>query len=1092
MKPIYILFLCLFIFSCAEDMPQNSNGAFTKLNSSRTGVDFKNTLKENLNTSHNILSFDYFHNGAGVAIGDINNDGLSDLVFAANQGVNKIYLNKGNFKFEDISSKSNLDKYIGWSTGVTMADVNNDGWLDIYICQAGPDNDRQKRRNLLFINNKNLSFTEQAQQYGLADFKLGTQAAFFDYNRDGWLDCYVMNESIYPRIALPKVLQEIKNEEKLRNASGVLYRNDKGRFTDVSKEAGILKYGYGLGLFVGDFNDDFYPDIYVANDYSAPDMMWINQKNGTFKDEIKARTDHTSWFSMGIDVADIDNDGNLDIGAVDMATHDHLYGKTLMASMNPKLFDYVINDLNYQRQHMFNALQLNNGNGIYSNVASSSNVNATDWSWSALFADFDNDGDKDYYVTNGYKKCHRDNDFQNKLKATMQQHNGKVPANLRADLYNQIPSYRTKNILFENKGAAKFEPVDDAWGINDMSFSNGAAYGDLDNDGDLDLVINNIDDEAFIYKNNTTSNYLRIQLKGKNINYGTRVKIYTNGNLQVQEYNPVRGYMSKSEDFLHFGLGDASQVDSLIVIWQDKKTQKLSNIKANQLLVLAHKNAKNIAPNTQQTATIFSRSENQIPFKHTENTFNDFEKEVLLPYKQSTLGPFLSVGDVDKNGLDDVFIGGAKGQAGALMLQQKNGTWTPSSQAVFNADKDSEDMKSIFVDIDNDGNLDLYVVSGGSEFTEQNPALQDRLYTNDGKGNFSKNQNALPQLRQTGMQVTHSDYDQDGDQDLFLSGRIKPQRYPYSVKSTILRNDKGKLTDISTELPDELTKAGIINDALWLDIDQDDDDDLIIAGEWNAIKIFKNQDGKLSPFDGFDKAYRGWWYTLEATDIDNDGDMDIVAGNLGLNSKFTASEKKPFSVYANDFDANGSNDIVLAKNYKGEQVPVRGRQCSSEQMPFIAQKFKTYESFAKANITDILGDDINSALHLSVNLFESSVFINDGTGRFTRKKLPHAAQRFPVFGIVVTDLNDDNFPDLILTGNLYGMEIETPQLDAGKGLVLLNDTKGNFTPISSKESGILIRGDLRDAAILNTDEGPLLVVTRNNDTVVTYLLQGEE
>jgi len=1095
MKFLYpcLIFSLLFL-ACGDDSSSANNKKsgitsgklFTKLSHNSTGIDFKNTLKEDVDSDFNILSFDFYFNGAGVALGDINNDGLSDIFFTANTGPNKLYLNKGNMKFEDITKSAGI-KAGNWSTGVNMIDVNKDGLLDIYVCQAGPDNTIGARNNQLYINKGNNKFKDEAAKFGLADPRLSMQAAFFDYNRDGLLDCYVMNESMYVRMEIERVLEEIKDPNKLSIASGVLYKNVGGRFIDVTREAGVMKYGFGLGLVVSDFNNDSWPDFYVANDYSVPDMMWINQKNGTFKDEIKKRTNQTSWFSMGIDVADINNDGHLDIGVVDMSTQDHFYGKTLMAPMNPELFRFTHEDLNYQRQHMFNALQINQGNGTYSNIAGMTKTLSTEWSWASLFADFDNDGDKDYFVSNGYKRCHRDNDFQNKLKATSKKYNKNIPSNVKQELYDQIPTYKSKNMVFENNGFADFKNVADKWGVDDASFSNGAVYGDLDNDGDLDLVVNNIDDYAFVYENNANANYLRVEFEDSDYAYGTKVYLYTKDQKQLQEYNPVRGYQSKVEDKLHFGIGENSQIDSLIVIWPNQKIEKLFNVKANNNLKLNIRNAsKQKFYKNAGKSVLFAKAKGA-KFKHRENEFDDFKKEILLPYKQSTLGPFLAKADVDGNGYEDFYVGGAKGQAGALYLQYKGDTWEESSKATFAKHADSEDMKSLFFDADDDGDMDLYVVSGGSEFSQNDNSLKDRLYKNNGKGNFVDNSQALPNLKFSGMKVCSADYDDDGDQDLFVSGRIIPQKYPYAAQSVLLENKNGKFIEAKNTSIEAFQKAGIINDAIWVDIDKDKDLDLIIAGEWTNIKLFENNDGDFTE-KSLSGDITGWWYTLKAVDIDNDGDQDIIAGNLGLNSKFSASKEKPFSVFADDFDGNGTCDIVLSKYYKGQQVPVRGRQCSSEQMPYITEKYETYSDFANTNITEMLGiDKVTSALQLNVNTFESLVFVNNGNGNFSSFVLPKQAQAFPIWGIESSDFNKDGFQDLILTGNLYGMEIETPRLDAGKGLVLLNNKKGEFTPLSPQESGILINGDLRDVALLNTPENKkILITTRNNNSLTTY------
>ncbi len=1090
MRKLALFFFSIsLIFSCTSDTNNskskgtNTGPVFTKLSANQTGIDFRNDLTEDIFSRWNVLSFEYYYNGGGVGLGDINNDGLLDIFFTGNTASNKLYLNKGNFKFEDITVSAGIT-HPGWSNGVSMTDVNNDGYTDIYVSQGGPDLDPKKRENLLYINQKNNTFKEMAAAYGLNDSNLSTQAVFFDMDKDGDKDCYVMNESAYFRVPIPQVLEDIKNPQRLRMASGKMFRNDRGKFTNISDEAGIVRYGYGLGLGLSDFNNDRYPDVYVANDYSVPDMMWINQKNGSFKDEINERTKQLSWFSMGTDIADVNNDLHPEIAVVDMATGDHYRGKTLMASMNPELFNLTL-DLGYQRQHMFNAFQMNTGDGNFNNVAGKMGVLKSEWSWAALLADFDNDGFKDYFISNGYRRYSRDNDSRNRIREARLANGNNVPNHLRQELFDQIPQIPIENEAYKNIGGKKFEKVSKEWGVADQGYSNGAAYGDLDNDGDLDLVINNIDDLAWVYENNSTNNYLDINLKANIQKELTRVIIEYEGGQQMVEQNVIRGFQASVTPVMHFGLGDISTVDKLTVVWPDGKYQEMKGIKANQRLTLDYKNAAGQYPSSYKPDPALSFVEKgQAPqFTHKENPFNDFDKEVLLPYKQSTLGPFISAGDANGDGKEDVFVGGAKNQAGKLFLQNAQGGFTSKSN---NFGSGAEDMGSHFFDADGDGDQDLYVISGGNAFDKEDRNLQDRLYMNSGSGNYTLNSKALPEIRSGGSRVKSADFDGDGDLDLFVAGRLVPGNYPNPARSYLLENKNGSFEDVTVEWSYELMKPGLVNDFVWTDLDSDGKQDLILVGEWMPVQFYKNTGTK---FENVTDSYTsgplsGWWFRIHETDIDNDGDKDLVLGNLGMNSKFSATEKKPFKLLANDFDGNGTCDVVLAKEYKGKTVPMRGRQCSSEQMPFISDKFKTYNDFANASIEDILGDEkIKEGLVLEVNNFASGVLINEG-GSYSFKELPEEAQAFPIMGISAYDVNKDGSMDLILGGNIFNMEIETPRLDAGDGLVLLNKGNGNFEPVRSVDSGFYIPNDVKD--IISINQGKSILVTNNNGPVEMF------
>ena len=1081
---LLIFGLILTFCACKEDKTAAPSGdmSFSLLPASSTGIDFSNDLIDDpMDDDRNVLSFYNYFNGGGVAIADLDNDGLEDLVFTGNEVENRIYKNKGDFKFEDKTSLSGINVKKKWTTGVTIVDINNDGWQDIYLCQSSQLNKQPGlRKNLLFINNRDFTFTEKAEEYGLADTGLSEQALFFDMDRDGDLDCYIVNNSVFVRMPLNKVEEALKNENILKANSSNMYRNDNGKFVMITQEAGMLRQGFGLSGIVTDINNDGWLDIYETNDYSVPDFMYINQKDGTFKDEINERTKQLSWFSMGADIADFDNDGTVDIAVVDMSATDHVRGKTLMAAMDPNLFYYTLSK-GYQRQHMFNTMQVNNGDGTFNNIAGVSHLLSSEWSWAALLCDFDNDGWKDYFVANGFRRYARDNDSRIRMAEARNKHKGKVPMSMRRELYDAIPQVKIPNYIYKNKDGFTFEEKGKAWGTDQASYSNGAAYGDLDNDGDLDLVVNNIDEKAFVYKNNASGNYLDIVLESNSPKEGTKVIIEYGDSQQMLEYGFVRGFQSSNSSKLHFGLGDLGSVDRLKVIWPDGSLYTQSDVKANQILKINKNSAKQKYNPAPAANNLVSNIKNRL-FTHVENNFNDYEKEVLLPYKQSTLGPFISKGDVNGDNIEDFFVGGAKGQSGDVFLQTVDGKFTPTKQSSLQQHSGSEDMGSHFFDADGDGDLDLYVISAGNDFHQDDNNLQDRIYLNDGKGGFSYAKQSLPPMKHGGSRVKSADIDGDGDLDLFIGGRLIPGNYPISPRSYLLENENGVFKDVTATWSEELLNPGLINDFVWEDFNGDDKKDLIIVGEWMPISFFENTGSTFNNVSSamLGKEQKGWWYRILPEDLDGDGDTDFVVGNLGLNSKFHASEKKEFKVYANDFDGNGMCDVVLAKEYNGKTVPVRGRECSSEQMPYILDKFKTYNDFAQASVEDILGEDlIKDGVSLSVNNFESGILINEN-GNFSFKALPLKAQFSPIMGIVSEDVNGDGKQDLILAGNIYNMEIETPRLDASDGLILINKGNMEFTPKTYPTTGFKASGDAKDLALLNGGESKILVVANNN------------
>ncbi len=1101
-----ILVFSLLIYSCKQkDESNNENSSqatnseqkiFKKVNTRHSKLLFQNSISENLETKENLFNYDYFYNGAGVGVEDLDNDGLLDVFFCGNQIENKIFKNNGDLQFEDVSTQANINDRKIWANGITFVDINNDGLIDIYISQGGPFN-REKRKNCLYINKGNLIFEEKAELYGLADDGISTQSVFFDFDNDGDVDCLVMNENElygYDPISLSRIVSQ--NQENQKYNSSHLYRNDNGLFVDVTKESGIEQPIFGLGLTVSDFNNDGWLDFYIASDYYIPDALFINNHDGTFKDEIKTYTNHVSFYGMGLDVADINNDNLQDIFVLDMAANDHVRSKTLMASMNTKRFDYLINEANYHHQYMYNSLQLNTGLNKYSNIAQSTGMANTDWSWSVLMTDFDHDEDKDVYVTNGYRRYALDNDLQKKVFNAKVQYKNQVPIEVKKRLYNEMPSEKLANILFENKGGLNFEERASDWGLADFSFSNGSAVGDLDNDGDLDIVVNNIDENCFLYQNmsidNNLGNYLKVKTKSDISESFPKVTIHYQDKSQFIETRRVRGYRSAHEKAAHFGLGQTEIIDTLKVEWPDGHSVTKHEISTNSTILVDKRDAqlKN-SPSIKNVSSVFKEINSEqlgIDFLHQENQYDDFEKEILLPYKQSTLGPFISKGDFNGDGLDDFFIGGASGQPGAIYLQKASGKFTKKENSVFEHDKISEDMQAAIFDFDNDNDLDLYVVSGGNEFAQYSSYYADRIYLNDGRGNMTKMvSSALEKFPKSGKTVSAIDFDNDDDQDLLVGNRIIPNQYPVPSSSTLYENRNGKLIDVTEIKAPELKDFGIINSIIATNIDNDAYVDFIAVGEWSEIGVFKNENGLFKRIENKVKLPKGWWFSIRETDINNDGLPDYLVGNVGTNIKFTASEKKPFKVYANDFDGNGTKDIVLSKQYKGAYVPVRGRECSSQQMPFIKQKFKSYSEFANANLDDIYGEGLETSYSAEVTEFKSIILINKGNSQFRFEYLPNEAQFAPIMASSFIDVNNDGYEDVILAGNIYSTEVETPRLDATSGRVLISNQKNNYTPLDWTSSALLFNSDIKDLEIIQTKKELIILATQNNGPVLSFI-----
>ncbi len=1092
------------MFSCGGDgasdqaaasamQASGETGRFQLLTPEQSGVDFTNALQEDV--EQNYLNFEYIYNGGGVAVGDVNNDGLPDIYFSGNEVPNKLYINKGDLKFEDVTQQAGVSASDGgWYTGTSMVDINGDGWLDIYVCRSDWQEGNTDHRNKLFINNGDGTFTDKAKEFGLAENGYSIQASFFDYDNDGDLDAYITNHPMEFGRPIPNRDEKVANPPVWMKDK--LYRNNgDNTFTEVGREAGIVNYAHGLSVLTSDVNQDGWMDIYVTNDYDEPDFLYLNQQDGTFKESLQEMTGHISLYAMGVDIADVNNDGLSDIMTTEMLPESYKRSKTNMASMEPEWFvEMTQSGMHYQYMH--NSLQLNRGNQYFSEIAQMAGVSKTDWSWACLISDYDNDGLKDIFVANGYKRDVFDKDFAKESAEIIARNNGNLPL---FDLYEIMPSTKLTNYIYQNNGDLTFSKKSGDWGLSEETLSQGASVADLDLDGDLDLILNNLDDPAMIYENqssNNGNNYLRVSLTGKDKNrsgIGAKVRVSTDGVEQYQEMIMVRGYQSSVEPVLHFGLGAATAASKVQVEWLDGTVSVMNDVAANQVVSVDQQSAGPATGGADAGQSLFAdvtRSMLSQPFVHQENEYDDYAVQVLLPHKLSQLGPFTAVGDVNGDGAEDFYIGGANGQAGKLYVQQ-GGQFVQRNVAAFNTDSSHEDMDAVFFDADQDGDADLYVVSGGTEMPAKHEYYYDRLYINDGSGGFTKSSN-IPETLASGSCVTATDYDNDGDMDLFVGGRVIPNFYPYSTQSYLLRNDNGQFTDISINLGREFALQGMVNSAVWTDIDGDGWQDLITVGEWMPIKVFRNQNGgsfiDMTQQYGLQNAL-GWWNKIEAVDYDKDGDMDYVVGNLGLNYKFHASNDKPFHVYTSDFDGNQTMDIVLAKYDGDTRVPVRGRQCSSEQMPFIAQKFPTYNDFADASVDDILGTGISQALHLEARMFESIVLENTG-GAFIIKYLPAEAQFSTINGISSGDYNGDGFIDLFLAGNMYGSEPETTRADASIGLVLLGDADKNFTAMSSSESGVMLPYDVKDVQAVRLSNGKeALLVGCNDDALRVYQLQ---
>ena len=1082
-----ILGLCaLLVFSCAtEDKPALQT--FELIDASITGIDFSNDLT--YDNDFNVYKYRNFYNGGGVAIGDINNDGLPDIYFTSNQNENKLYLNKGNFEFEDISASAKVSGTRPWSTGVTMVDINADGFLDIYVCNSG-DLNGENKQNELFINNGDLTFTEKAVDYNLGDKGFSTHASFFDYDKDGDLDAYILNNS-YQAIGSFDLR---RNERPKRDLLGgdKLMENVDGKFVDVSEKAGVYGsvVGFGLGVTVGDVNNDGWEDIYVSNDFFERDYLYINNQNGTFSEELENQITATSGASMGADMADINNDGYNDIFITEMLPSEYQRLKTVTTFEDWNKYKLKVNS-GYHHQFTRNTFQLNNTNNSFSEIGRLSGVEASDWSWGALIFDMDNDGYKDLFISNG---IYRDLTNQDYLQYVSNEEVLKsITSKNEVDykrLIEIIPSNKIKNHAYKNMGGLNFENFTTS-GLQTESFSNGAAYGDLDNDGDLDLVVNNLNMKSFVYKNTTMDSgegaYIKFVLKGedKNINaIGSKIKIEAEN--YTIENQPTRGFQSSVDPRPNFGLRSKDSI-SVTITWPSGKVTALKDVKVNQTLTLEESEARKVEASTETNGDVlFAEVDERIAFKHKENNFVDFHRDRLLHHMCSTEGPKVSMGDLNNDGIQDMFIGGSKGNAPSILLGNKDNALVNTYSSNFDKNMNSEDAASLLFDADNDGDLDVYVCSGGVEFSQYSTDFMDRLYFNDGKGNLTLSDQKLPTkaVVHSTSTVISSDIDNDGDLDLFVGERIIPLKYGAPCSGFILQNDgKGNFTDVTQELAAELDGIGMITDALFTDLDEDGDEDLMVVGEFMGIEIFTNQEGKFLKKESETSNLKGWWNTIHKVDLDNDGDLDFIVGNHGENSRFKASKEQPITLFSKDFDKNGFIDPVMAfRGNDGKDYPYALRHNLIDQMKGLKKRFPDYESFKNAGIRDIFTEDeLKEANLLQATTLSSVILINDGDFKFRVQVLPIAAQVSNVYAIATNDFDNDGDQDIVMGGNLYNVKPEVGRYDASYGVYLEN--LGDFNFKTHKDgNGFSVKGEVRDMIIHNDK----LIVARNSDSLAIF------
>lgn len=1091
LKPMtFFLIMLMVVSSCGVvEESISTRKLFETISAEESGLDFTNELVETVDHNYYVYMDNYV--GGGVAAADFNNDGLEDLYFISNTKQDRIYLNEGGLKFRDITEGSGIVHIPGFQSGVVVSDVNNDEWLDIYISRGGWEED--KFENLLYINNGDLTFTEEAAKRGLNDDNRTIHATFFDYDNDGDLDVYNLNSPDFKTKETEIVdLIEAQTADETFTKKGYdkLYRNDgEGYFTDVSEASGIMPdIGFGLHPQVADVNEDGWLDLYVCNDFRVPDFFYINNGDGTFTDKRNELLKHMSFNSMGADIADINNDGLLDIYTLDMNPDDYIRYITTMGKTPVRRFREMV-EKNYHHQYMHNVLQVNNGPKGFSEISNMAGVANTDWSWATLMADFDLDGYNDIFVTNGVYRDVIDRDSNREILEILRKNQRKPTPEDFLQFTRMIPQKKLVNYFFRNNGDLTFEDMSNTWVDSVATFSNGAVYSDLDNDGDLDVVYSNLNDKVTLLRNDAVQqnrgNYLKLRFTGTEKNkYGigaTARLHFSDNSVQIRQLINCRGFISSVSNVLHFGIPDSTSLRSLEIIWPDQKVQRIENPQINQLLEINYTDAAEKVDEHQGPEPMFVKEE--IGFEHEELFFDDFKLQVLLPHQLSQTGPAFASADVNGDGREDFFIGGAYQKAGAIFLGNASGNFDMLSQRVFENDKVFEDVAATFFDADNDGDADLYVVSGSYEFPPMEPIHQDRLYLNNGTGHFQRDNDAFPGINDAGSVVKASDIDADGDLDLFVGGRVIPGSYPHAPGSYLLLNQRGRFDDVTLNQAPELERIGMVTDAHWIDMDNDGDEDLVVTGEWMGIEVFENDNGKLSKSQKFSElaGYVGWWNRLSFNDIDGDGDLDILAGNLGLNTNFSASRDDPFHVYSGDFDNNGTEDVFLARKYKDRMVPYRGWEAAAQQLPHLNYAFNSFHEYASQDLRTILGPGMDLALHYAATEFRSGVFIReDDEFKFEPFEMP--VQQSPVNAIIFEDLDGDGLKDILLAGNNYLAEPSTTRYDAGIGHFLKGKGKGQFESIHNTKTGLYIDKEVRNISSVN---GKIIVVN-NDDKLEMY------
>ncbi len=1091
---------------------------FSLIPESTSGVGFRNDIVETANMF--MYMYENLYAGGGVAVGDVNNDGLPDIYFSSTLGYNKLYLNQGGFRFTDITETAGVNGGEGIKTGVSMVDINNDGNLDIFVCKSG-FKDPNLRKKILYINNGNGTFTNRAAEYGLEESSFTMQAYFFDYDLDGDKDVYFVNHpfDFSKSMTIPATMVNGKmvyvQDTNTVYVSDRLFENRNGKFTDVTKKAGLINHAFGLSASIADINGDGWPDIYTANDFNKPDFIYINNRNGTFTDKMKAYLNKVSFSAMGSDISDVNNDGHEDIFVVDMAVEDPVRQKQLFAvNQNYDKFNLMLKFGLYY-QYPRNTLQLNNGNGTYSEIANFSGAAETEWSWAPVFADLDNDGWKDLYVTNGLKRDITDWDYKVfVLDSIMNSMNRGKSVDLNAWL-KSIPTVPTKNYFYRNNGTLKFDNYTDVWSDAPPSFSNGAAYADLDNDGDLDLLVNNVDGPAYILKNNSrelapaASRFLRFRFYkspgSNNEVYGTTVKLTnTKGDIQYQHYHPQRGFLSGMEHVLHFGTGSENTIAKVEITFPNQKIIELDNVNTNQEMILYESNAISKNSIAAKPKAIFKdiSAAGKLKYTQQENDFIDFKREPLIPYKCSRKGPYFSKADVNGDGKEDLFIGGAAGYEAKLMLQNAAGSFTESKQAAFVADKNFEDMGALFFDADGDKDMDLYVVSGGAEFAAGSNLYQDRLYINNGKGIFTRSLKALPTEGFNGSGAIAIDFDEDGDLDLFVGGHVIPGTFAKPDRSMLLQNNKGVFTDVTSLYAKPLLNPGIVNQAVWADVDGDGKNELTISGEWMPVETYQFQNGqfakkqqsvhvtlpsKKDTLISMD-AFSGWWYNMKAGDLDGDGRTDLVLANRGLNSTIHGNINEPCTIYAKDFDNNGSYDAVLGYYIQGKCYPLYSRDQLIDQMPAMRKKFVRYRDYSGKTLDGIFTEAEKKDMDVyKTNFFASGVLMNEGNGIFRFIPFPEKAQLSNINDLLIDDINKDGIKDILVCGNSEDPAVMVGVYDATSALLLKGNGRGKFEAISAVESGLTVRGESRRMVYLEDNDKTTLIFLKNNEAAQVFV-----